>query len=152
MRQARLYKVEIACIVKCSLSMREDKNLNNGYGFIEFKSKEECAKAIQYCKREAFCGGRLTATMVKDAMKRDEEAENGATTDDSKPIYLKEFTDEELHSKLQKLGEVAKRNPVQAQRLLQQNQSFLYALLEAEHKLGMLTTAVPGMDYLLGTE
>ena len=152
MRQARLHKVEIACMVKCSLSMREDKNLNNGYGFIEFKSKEECAKAIQYCKREAFCGERLTATMVKDAMKRDEETENGATTDDSKPIYLKEFTDEELHSKLQKLGEVAKRNPVQAQRLLQQNQSFLYALLEAEHKLGMLTTAVPGMDYLLGTE
>ena len=93
MRQARLHKVEIACMVKCSLSMREDKNLNNGYGFIEFKSKEECAKAIQYCKREAFCGERLTATMVKDAMKRDEEAENGATTDDSKPIYLKEFTD-----------------------------------------------------------
>ena len=74
--------------------MREDKNLNNGYGFIEFKSKEECAKAIQYCKREAFCGERLTATMVKDAMKRDEEAENGAATDDSKPIYLKELPPE----------------------------------------------------------
>ena len=73
-------------------------------------------------------------------------------TDDSKPIYLKEFTDEELYLKLQKLGDVAKRNPIQAQLLLQQNKISLYALLEAEHKLGMLTTAVPGMDYLLGME
>ncbi|CBK19554.2 uncharacterized protein [Blastocystis hominis] len=115
--------------VSINLSMREDKNLNNGYGFIEFKSIEECTKAIQYCKREAFCGERLTAKMAKDAMKRDEEAESGATTDDSKPIYLKEFTDEELHSKLQKLGEVAKRNPIQAQRLLQQNPSFLNGVI-----------------------
>lgn len=132
--------------------MREEKNLNNGYGFIEFKSKEECAKAIQYCKTEAFCGERLSATMAKDAVKRDEETESNATTDESKPVYLKEFTDEELHLKLQKLGDVAKRNPVQAQLLLQQNPVFLKALLEAEHKLGMLTTAVPGMDYLLGIE
>lgn len=132
--------------------MREEKNLNNGYGFIEFKSKEECDKAIQYCKLEAFCGERLSATMAKDAIKRDDEMESGVTTDDSKPIYLKEFTDEELYLKLQKLGDVAKRNPIQAQLLLQQNKISLYALLEAEHKLGMLTTAVPGMDYLLGME
>ena len=132
--------------------MRTDEDLNNGYAFIEFESKEVCAKAIHYCKRETFRGERFSASFVRDSIQKDQEDDNGTSHDDTKPMYLKDFTDDELRLKLVKLAEVAKKNPVQAQLLLQQNKSFTYALLEAEYKQGMLINAVPGMDMLLDLE
>ena len=132
--------------------MRTDEELNNGYAFIEFESKEVCVNAIHYCKRETFRGERFSVSFVRDSVQKDQEDENGTSHDDTKPMYLKDFADDELRIKLMKLAEVAKKNPVQAQLLLQQNKSFTYALLEAEYKQGMLINAVPGMDVLLDLE
>ena len=43
----------------CRLSKAADGERNNGYAFVEFKSPEECEKAVDYCKRELFRGKHL---------------------------------------------------------------------------------------------
>ena len=50
------------------------------------------------------------------------------------------------------MDEIAKKNPMQAQSVLEQNKGLLYALIEAECQLGMITEPVPGMDILLESE
>lgn len=60
-------------IVIVSLSKRDDKEHNNGYGFVEFSSPEECKMAIQHCKQETFDEIRLTAEPVLSLMESNED-------------------------------------------------------------------------------
>ena len=62
---------------------------------------------------------------------------------------MKPRTESELKDIIKQLDEIAKKNPMQAQSILEQNKNLLYALIEAECQLGMVTEAVPGMDILL---
>ena len=54
--------------INCRLSKHEDNEHNNGYGFVEFSSSEECKKAIQHCKNETFNDIRLTGELLLSMM------------------------------------------------------------------------------------
>lgn len=56
-----------------SLSKRDDNEHNNGYGFVEFSSPEECKMSIQHCKQETFNEIRLTAEPVLSLMESNED-------------------------------------------------------------------------------
>lgn len=57
----------------CRLSKRDDNELNNGYGFVEFSTSEECKKSIQHCKHETFNEIRLTGELLSSLMESNED-------------------------------------------------------------------------------
>ena len=136
------------------LSKAADGEMNNGYAFVEFKSPEECEQAVQYCKRELFDGQHLDVLTLSSIQVNDYEEvmKNRLTADLQDQRYLKSTTESELKDIIKQLDEIAKKNPMQAQSVLEQNKGLLYALIEAECQLGMVTESVPGMDILLESE
>ena len=62
---------------------------------------------------------------------------------------MKTTSNANLQAAMKQLDEIAKKNPMQAQLILEQNSTLLYALVEAEYQLGMITEPVAGMDLLV---
>lgn len=55
------------------LSKREDNERNNGYGFVEFSSGDECKNAIQHCKQDTFNETRLSGELLSSLMLPNED-------------------------------------------------------------------------------
>ena len=63
-------------IVNVNVPLKNDNNLNRGFGFVEFKDKDMAAAAMKEMNGEKFKGREITVEFSMPKLKYDKKIEN----------------------------------------------------------------------------